>query len=404
MELDQAWSLLLISLAAALLPGLARFVRLPAMVLEILFGVVLGKSVLGLRMAGDWVPFLAELGFLLLMFQAGMEIDFSMLRKQSKGQFLLQLALFGLTLVLAMVCAALLDQGMFLGLVLSTTSLGLVVPSLKEAAMSKTRRGQAILIAATLADFLTLFAITFYVLWHRHGLDWRFLTPLPLFIGFGLLLRLGRLWAWWHPQAAARLIGEADTQELGVRLSLALLFLFVALSELVHLEPVLGAFMGGTLLSFVFRDMGHLETKLSGIGYGFLIPIFFINVGMQFDLGNILAVDQILFTLALLACAVAVKLLPSLLLLLDRLSLRNSLNAGFLLSSRLSLIIAAAAIGLEEGFLTPKLKDAVVLLAVLTCLLGPTLFKVTRERVEEKVGASGNNQNANGSASLTSKM
>jgi len=376
MVLDQAWSLLLVALAAALLPGVSRIVRLPAIVLEILCGVVLGKSLLNLEFSGQWLPFLAELGFLLLMFQAGMEIDFAMLRRQSRGRLFFHGLIFAATFLLALLAAFFLKRGLFMGLVLTTTSLGLVVPTLKEVGISRQPMGQSIIIAATLADFLTLLAITFYVLWHRYGLDWRFLGPLPLFVGFGLLLRAGRLWAWWHPNKAARLLAPRDTQELGVRLSLALLFLFVALSELVGLEPVLGAFMGGALLSIIFQEKIHLENKLSGIGYGFLIPLFFIHVGMQFDLTNILSPRLILFTLELLGLALAVKVLPSLLLVFTGVSLRGAVNAGFLLSSRLSLIIVAATIGLEYGFITEQYKDAIVLLAVFTCLLGPSVFKL----------------------------
>jgi Kef-type K+ transport system membrane component KefB len=376
MVLDQAWSLLLVSVAAALLPGVSRIVRLPAIVLEILFGVLLGKSLLNLEFSGEWLPFLAELGFLLLMFQAGMEIDFSMLRRQKKSQVFFQLTVFACTVAVAMAAAVFLGRGLFLGLVLSTTSLGLVVPTLKEARLSQQPLGQSIIIASTLADFLTLFAITFYVLWHRYGLDWRFLGPLPLFVGFGILLRIGRLWAWWHPNAAARLLAPHETQELGVRLSLALLFLFVAMSELAGLEPVLGAFMGGALLSILFREKIHLESKLSGIAYGFLIPLFFIHVGMQFDLRNILTPRLIIFTLELFGFALAVKVLPSLLFVFNGVSLRRSITIGLLLSSRLSLIIVAATIGLEYGFITEEYKDVIILLAVFTCLLGPSAFKV----------------------------
>ena len=376
----EAWSLLLIILGAALLPGLATRLRLPAVVLEIAFGILLGKSALDLGLSGEWLPFLAELGFLLLMFQAGMELDFGAMAEQRAGQIVFQLLIFGATFGLALVAAAWLGQGMFTALVLTTTSLGLVVPSLKEAGISKTRLGQAILIAATLADFLTLMGITFFVLWHDHGLSWRFAAPLPLFVGFAVLLKLGRLWVWWHPEAASRILGDHDSQEMGVRLSLALLFLLVALSELVHLEPVLGAFMGGALLAFMFRDRHHLETKLSGMAYGFFIPLFFINVGMGFDIRNILTPSQISLTLILLALAVAVKVLPGLLLTLTGVKLRDSLLAGVLLSSRLSLIVAAASIGQQGGFITVAFKDAIVLLAVLTCLLGPSAFKALHGR------------------------
>ncbi len=376
MVLDQAWSLLVVSVAVALLPGLSRIVRLPAIVLEILFGVLLGKSFLELQFTGDWLSFLAQLGFLLLMFQAGMEIDFSMMRKQTWGRWIFHLSFFLSTFLLALLASLALGQGIFLALVLSTTSLGLVVPTLKETGMSKTALGQSILIASTLADFLTLLGITFFVLWHEYGLDWRFLGPIPLFIGFGFLLRIGRLWAWWHPDQAARILAKDDAQELGVRLSLALLFLFVALSELVGLEPVLGAFMGGAMLSVIFREKVHLENKLSGIGYGFLIPLFFIKVGMEFDLANVLSPSQVLFTLKLIALAVLVKILPSLFFFVEGVPLIKSLNVGVLLSSRLSLIIVAASIGLETGFITSRFKDAIVLLAVFTCLVGPSVFKL----------------------------
>lgn len=376
MIINQAWSLLLVTTAAAVLPGISRIVRLPAMVLQILFGIILGKSLLNLDLSGDWLPFLAQLGFLLLMFQAGMEIDFSMLRKQRKKDLVLQVFVFAATFGLAIVCSFLLGQGFFMAFVLSTTSLGLIVPALREANITKTPLGQSILLASTLADFLSLFGITFYILGYQFGFDWKILSPIPLLLGFGIVLKAGRLWAWWNPEKAARILGPEDTQELGVRLSLVILFLFVALSELVHLEPVLGAFMGGTLLSFVFREKFHLENKLSGMSYGFLIPLFFINVGMQFDLHNILSPEQIFFTIKLLILAFFIKLIPSILFMLQGIPLKSCLDAGILLSSRLSLIIAAAAIGAEEGLIRADTKDAIILLALLTCLTGPSLFKL----------------------------
>lgn len=379
MDPSRSYALLLVSGAILFLPGVSRILRIPAVVAEILFGVVLGKSLLQLEFSGDWLPFLAELGFLLLMFQAGMEIDFTMLKKQRKGQLLFHLIFFGLTLGLSLLAALALDRGIFMALVLSTTSLGLVMPTLKEAGLSRSKLGQNILIAATLADFLTLFGITFFILFIQYGLSWRFVLPVPLFLGFGVVLRLGRLWAWWHPDKAERLLGKTgddDTQEIGVRLSIALLFLFVGLSELVHLEPVLGAFLGGSLLSFVFREKPVLDHKLSAMGFGFLIPFFFIHVGMQFDLSTLLTVETLLFSLELLAFALAVKLLPAVVLLFRGRGPREVFQVGFLLSSRLSLIIAAAAIGVQNELISQEMKDVIVFLALLTCFLGPTLFKL----------------------------
>ena len=94
MIVHQAYSLLLVSGAALILPGVSRILRIPAPVAEILFGVLLGKSLLHLQFSGEWLPFLAELGFLMLMFQSGMEIDFSVLTRQSAKEVLLQFVVF----------------------------------------------------------------------------------------------------------------------------------------------------------------------------------------------------------------------------------------------------------------------------------------------------------------------
>ncbi len=387
MVIHSAWALVLVSLGAACLPSLGMRLRLPPVVLEILFGVLIGKSLLNLQFGGEWLSFLAHLGFLILMFHAGMEINFQMLRAQRAGMFMVQLSVFALTVLLSMAAAFILGQGFYLALVLSTTSLGLVVPTLRDTGTSQSPLGQNALIAATLADFLTLFGITFFLLWHQQGFGWDFLRPLPLFVGFGVLLKLIQFLTWWYPEKVGRLLADRDSQELGVRFSLALLFLFVALSELAHMEPVLGAFLGGALLSMVFREKTQLELKLSGFGYGFLVPIFFIHVGMQFDVANVLSVQQLLFTAKLLGFAVAVKLLPCLLFVFIGQSMLNSLNIGLLMTSRLSLIIVAATIGLEFGFITEAFKDAIILLAVITCLLGPSLFKTFhRSEGEPKSG------------------
>jgi Kef-type K+ transport system membrane component KefB len=368
--------LFLLATALVVLPRVAGYLRIATSVLEILFGVVLGRSLLGLEVHGSWLDILARFGFLMLMFQAGMEIDFKALLNQRTKLVFFQVALFASTVCLAAVAVVMMDLHPFLALVLSTTSLGLVVPALKEARISTTRLGQTILIAATLADFLTLLGITFFVLVYQHGFCLELFTPVPLFAGFALLLWAARLWAWWHPDKAEIVLAPGDAREPGVRLSIALLFLFTALSQLAGLEPVLGAFMGGCIISFVFREKKELESKISAIGFGFLTPMFFIHVGMGFDVTNILSPERLAFAGMLLVVSLLVKIVPSLQFPLWGLRLGDGMRCGVLLSARLSLIVAAASIGLEQGFLTPEVKDAIVLLALLTCIIGPLGFKL----------------------------
>jgi Kef-type K+ transport system membrane component KefB len=151
----------------------------------------------------------------------------------------------------------------------------------------------------------------------------------------------------------------------------------VALSEFLHIEPVLGAFMGGSVIAFAFRDKGMLESKISALGFGFLVPIFFIYVGHEFDLAGVMKWEQILLMLKLLGIAFLVKIAPAILFVFLGQSLKTSLRVGILLSTRLSLIVAAASLGVEQGLIEADMKDSIVLLAVVTCLLGLTLFKAT---------------------------
>jgi Kef-type K+ transport system membrane component KefB len=368
--------LFLVAIALVVLPRLAGYLRVSTQVLEILFGVALGKSLLGLEPNGQWMDILARFGFLVLMFHAGMEINFKALLGQRVRLLIFQLLIFGSTVCLAAAAVMIMGLHPFLALVLSTTSLGLVVPALREAGVAATGIGQIILLAATLADFLTLLGITAFVLVYQYGLCPELLIPVPLFAGFAVLLWGARLWAWWHPDKAEIFLRPGDAREPGVRLAMALLLLFTALSEFVHLEPVLGAFMGGCIISFVFREKRELEFKISAIGFGFLTPLFFIHVGMGFDVSNVLSPERLAFAGMLLAASLVVKIVPCLQFPLWGFRFKDGVRCGLLLSARLSLIVAAASIGLEQGFLTPEIKDAIVLLALLTCIIGPLGFKL----------------------------
>lgn len=375
MQMDQAFSLMIIAIAAVLLPNIGHRLKIPPVVAEILFGILIGKSLFNLNFAGDWLPFLANLGFLMLMFLAGADIDFSMLEKENLKHLMLYGLIFIGTLFMAYLFSLSMGYGFLLALVLSTTSLGLLMRILRDTGISKTPLGQSILISATLSNFLTFLGITFFILFERHGLTWQFIIPVPVFVMFGLLLWIIRLWVWWNPEKAVRLLGTSGPSELGVRFSMALLFVFVALSELGGLQPILGAFMGGCLLSFIFREKRLLEEKLTAFAYGFLIPFFFIYVGIQFELKNVLDKNQILFAAKLLLAAVAIKVVPSLLLVFNKFPWKSALEAGILLSARLGVIIAAASVGIKEGLLPLHLMDSIVLVAILTSTLAPIIFK-----------------------------
>ncbi len=383
--LPNATTFITIGFAAFLLPLIARRLGLPAVVLEILFGLVIGPQVLGLIAAEStsegFILVLAELGLFLLMFLAGFEIDFTSLEREGRGPILVGIGGFAIIVTLAwfgfgFLDLATTDQRIFLTLLVSAASVGIIVPALRGTNRAGTRQGQIIIVIGILAEFLAATAIIVFSVWVKNGWGLELLA-VPLFaVILVVSLWLMRTWAWWYPERAERLFAAHDPDELGIRFSLALLLVFVGLSIGLGMEPILGAFLAGASFAFVFRNSGDLETRLSGFSYGFLIPIFFIAVGVQFPLDAFSDRTVLVTALGIIVVAVGAKMLPAPLLMLRGLSFQDSLGAGVLLAGQLSVIIALAEVGVVIGVIDEGLAAGAVLLVGVTAILSPVLFKI----------------------------
>ncbi len=387
---------LLLAVAVPLLFGRLRRIRVPVVVGEIIAGILVGVSGLNLVPSDDvFLNLLSEIGFVFLMFLAGMEIELRALgfaagvdknnaspkSANGNGPGPLRLALehFGATLVFSAVVAFLLwKMGMtqnvaLMALVLSTTSLGVVMPVLKERGLLGGRYGQTLLVSALVADFATMFLITLQVAVISKGITPEILLVGALFVAVFLLYRLGIfVLPWMRP-----LLDELShaTTQIRIRLAFLLMVAFVALAELVGAEVILGAFLAGLLVSMLSDgEDEHLKYTLESIGYGFFVPIFFIMVGVKFDLAVITQTAGAGFLLLLLiVSAFLIKVLPAG-LFLRAFPWKASLAGGMLLSARLSLIIAAAEIGWEMGVLSELVVVAVVLVAIITVTVSPLVF------------------------------
>lgn len=373
--MNDSGALLVIAAAAFVLPPLAARVQLPAVVLEILFGIIVGP-ILGWIAANSFISALGELGFLLLLFLAGFEIDVGIFERSGPRPILRGSLLFLLTLLLAGVGAVALGQGVFMALVLATTSVGLIVPTLRSGRSLGSSLGQDILIAAVIADFATLVIVSAVALVINVGVDIRLLAfPLLLALvplSFGGL----RVMAWWWPELFARLFDARDPDALGVRFAIATLLAYAGLASALGIEPALGAFLAGIGVATVFRYRGQLDHTLDGLGYGFLIPIFFIGIGLSFSLSGFGSLSAIGFVVLLFTTALVVKLIPALLVLTGRHGVRFAGAAGLLLSARLSLIIVVARVGLELGVVSPDLEAQIILLAALSATLAPIGYRI----------------------------
>jgi len=355
---------------AFVIPMLSEKLRIPAVVGEVLCGVFLGF--LGFSVSeAHGVAFLADFGFVFLMFLAGLQMDFSQTSVRNARLFLLSALIYSLTLGISTALMHILGLPFYLALAFSTSSVGLAVSTTRELGISTSEYGQVILINAFIADFSTLLILTVLTMQIERGISFDLLLILLLFLLFLVLYFAGKVAVWRFPEPVSALFDASRNSELGVRASFALLLVFVVLSEIVGVEAVLGAFLAGIMISLLGGGT-LLEQKLYGIGYGFLIPIFFINVGISANLT--LISDGIYILPSLLLVAFTAKILPSL-LLLTRYSLKKSISAGILLSSRLSLMIAIATILLKLHLIDNKMASAIIILAIITSIVCPTAFK-----------------------------
>lgn len=389
-------SLLLVVGLAFIVPLLLlrfRGLMIPAVVGEIFAGIIIGRSVLDIVPQDDLVlDLLAELGFVFLMFIAGMEIDFTGMRLTYAGQspegslrwgplylgglhFAMTLALatlFGLILL----GAGLVDDVWMMALILSTTSLGVVMPVLKEKGLAAGAYGQTIMTSAMIADFATMLLITVLVAMMSSSANLKILLIGVLFVLVFAVYQFGMLFFSEIPglRRAMAELSHASTQ-IKVRAAFTIMLVFVVLSEALGTELVLGAFLAGAVMSLLMTpEDTPLRQKLEAFGFGFFIPIFFIMVGVRFDLQSLLySASAMLLVPLLLVAAVLVKLVPSLVFKL-RFTNRESIAAGVLLTARLSLIIAASAIGLRLGIISESVNAAIILVAAVTVTAAPVAF------------------------------
>lgn len=385
-------TLLLITGLAVLVPILAtrlRRLRVPIVVGEILAGILIGKSGLNLVEPSPILTFLAQFGFTFLMFLSGLEVRIQTLSGLSRSgvetrsclrPLPLSLLYFLFTMMSAGMIGALLSafhltrNTVLMGLILSTTSLGIVVPTLKERGLTGSVFGQTVLVSALISDFVTLLLLSLFISFFK-GSRGELLLFLALLAAFFLMAMVGRRIA--RISKLTRFLEELShaTAQIRVRGAFALLVVWVAAAEALGIEVILGAFLAGAILSV--SSEGHespLHGKLDAIGYGFFVPIFFIMVGVGFDLRALLASrSAILLVPILIFAAYFVKIVPAL-IYRSVFTWQETFAAGALLASRLSLIVAASAIALDLNLIAAATNAAIILMAVVTCTVSPVMF------------------------------
>ena len=384
-----------IAWAVPMILSVLRIQKIPTVIVEIIAGFIVGRYLLGQSSSESMeiLEFLALTGFIFLMFLSGLEIDTDQIvasfpkRRLSiprllKNPLLVGLVFFILTLSLSYGGAATLSLLVdipniwYFSLIMVTTSVGIIFPVLKSRGETTGHFGQMLIMAAAIADILSILLFTFTAFIISKGFQPELLLIFALFLMVYIFYVLGRkLEATIFRRITFQLSHAAS--QISIRGTLLLILVFVVLAQLMGEEVILlGAFLSGLLMSFfLHKERSLLLIKLDGMGFGFFIPVFFIMVGAKFNPEHFSEFDNSLipFLFLLLILLYLVKIAPSFLWarLFGR---RRAIAGGFLMSSRLSLIIAASTIGLGLEVITEGINASFVMMAVVTCLISPMVY------------------------------
>lgn len=394
------FSLMIVTFVAFFIPILLQRLKLkaiPIVAAEIISGIIIGKSGLNLvDVHNSWLSLLSTLGLIFLMFLSGLEIDFEALKvrndkkprktKQLNPLFIsivifALMLLFSYCLSMVLVIFELIDDAFFMTIILSTISLGIVVPVLKERKVINTELGQIVLLIAVISDFLTMILFTYYLA-YKNG-DTKIVWWILLLLGFVILLYY--FLDHFKNKRNFDLLNtlKRGTAQIGTRGVFALILLFVALSETIDVENILGAFLAGVVVSLLSPDREFVH-QLDSFGYGFLIPIFFVMVGVEFDVKSLLENPNIILLIPIVLLFLFLSRIVPTLLMKPWFSWKETIGSGVLLTSTLSLAIVAATVSMQLGIISEGMSSAIILVSILTCFVSPILYSKISPEVKNR--------------------
>jgi Kef-type K+ transport system membrane component KefB len=371
---------LLVIVGSAALAGLlvmiaAPRLTIPVVVVELVLGIIIGPQVADIAQVDPTTDFLGSLGLGMLFFFAGYEIDF----ERIKGRSLTLAGLgWGLSLVLAyslggaLAAAGVVVSYLYTGSAMATTAIGTLIPILKDAGETRTKFGTYLLGAGAAGEFGPILLVTLILSTTNplhEALILILFVALAVFTG---VLAVRSAWRGW-PLIERTL--ETSSQ-LAVRLAVVLVFGLVALAADLGLDLLLGGFVAGmiTRVALRGREVAVFDSKLTAVGYGLLIPFFFITSGMEFDLDALTGSAEAAFKVPLfLALFLVVRGVPALLLYRGALAARDRLALAFFCATELPLVVAITTIAIDEGHMHSDTAAGLVGAAILSTLIYPLI-------------------------------
>ena len=390
-EIQSLFVITAVAAAAPLVVDLPRTIRIPVVVVEIVAGILIGPHVLDLVEPDAVITFLSQVGLAFLFFLAGMEIDFDRVRGRpaALGAWGWVVS-FGVALAIAGVlhAAGFVSSTLLIGVALSTTAIGTLMPILKDAGELDTPLGPYTLAAGVAGEFGPILAISL-LLSAAAGPG----VNAALLVAFGIVtVGLGLVATRTRGGPIVRTIERTmhSSGQFAVRLAILMMVALVFLTEEFGLDVVLGAFAAGIVVGLVTRgtSAAPVRSKLEGIGFGFLIPIFFIVNGVAFDLPALFeSVSSVLRLPVFLALFLVVRGLPVFLLYRKDIPPQDRLPLALTSATALPLVVAVTQIGIAEGRMLPENAAALVGAGMVSVLVFPILALHLRGRhLEHRAG------------------
>ncbi len=378
------------ALAASVATLVSPHLALPVVVVEIVLGIIVGPELLGFAEPDAFLDFFSNLGLGMLFFFAGYEIDFERIRGSP-----LHLAALGwvLSLAIAYALGGLLELSglalslVFTGSAMATTAIGTLIPILSDAGELRTRFGTYLLAVGAIGEFGPILLITLVFSTKSAATN---AVILLVFVAVAVVVAVVAVRGIGHGWSALERTFETSSQ-LAIRLAVVIVFALVALASSLGLELLLGGFVAGviTRIALKGREVRVFDSKLTALGYGFLIPFFFVISGVKFDLSALVDDPVHLLELPLfLGLFLVVRGAPALLLYRSALDLRDRTALAVFSATELPLVVAITTIAVEEGHMRSSTAASLVGAGILSTAILPILglrIRGDRARSQEAV-------------------
>ena len=365
-------------------PFVAKSLRLPIPSVEIILGSIV--AYFGLIGHNQYFDLIAEVGFLYLMFLAGMEVDLKQITKSPKIVIQKSMLFLLFIVMFSVVFGFIFDLNTIVIISMPLISIGLLA-TLSKVYGKEEAWIRLAFIAGVLGEILSIAALTVFDAASSTGFNLALVIKigyLALFIVvIYILYKALHLLFWWFPELKGILVPKADTSAQDIRLAMALFFILIAVMLSLELELALGAFIAGIAISAFFHHEKKLEEKMSSLGFGFLVPLFFIHVGASFDL-NALLLEGVVSGAILITVLMIVSRLLAAIVLKGISGAKDALLIALSLSMPLTLLVAVATIGYETKLLDLLTYYQLILASIFEILFSMTMIKILQTKKREQ--------------------